>query len=125
MSFLDWLLGKPKPTGTTTTSTISAPAAPVAPPAAAPPATSARATAANGAPAAPRSPEENLKRWRESGEPRKWVEARKGLWNHDDWVALLDALQKSEFWPMDAEAIGRTLEELKQGLAVANGRAAH
>jgi hypothetical protein len=53
------------------------------------------------------------------------VAARHGHWNHDDWVALLDSLQKSEFWPLNAEAIGRTLEELKKGQKVANGQAAH
>src|SRR5262249_26048563 len=54
----------------------------------------------------------NLHRWRNSGEARGWVEARQGRWEHADWLALLDDLQQSEFWPLDmasAEQVLRTM----------------
>jgi len=56
---------------------------------------------------------ENLRRWRESGQARAWVEARQGCWNHNDWLALLEELKRSPFWPMNADAVGLVLEEIK------------
>jgi hypothetical protein len=56
----------------------------------------------------------NLRRWRESGQPREWVEAHQGRWGHQDWLDLLAALQESEFWPLNPDEVGRLLEELKQ-----------
>jgi len=56
---------------------------------------------------------ENIRRWRQSAAPA-WVEARRGQWNHQDWVDLLDSLRRSEYWPMNPDAIGLTLEELKR-----------
>lgn len=64
------------------------------------------------------SPEsKNLMRWRESGEPRAWVEAHKGQWNHQEWLALLETLQRSSYWPMHPEEVGRVLEEIKAASA--------
>jgi hypothetical protein len=54
---------------------------------------------------------DNLRRWRQSGEPRRWVAAHHGQWHHDDWLGLLAALERSEFWPLEPAAVGRTLEE--------------
>jgi hypothetical protein len=56
---------------------------------------------------------ENLRRWRESGQPRAWVEARQGQWDHDAWLALLDDLKGSSFWPLDPNAVGLVLEEAR------------
>ncbi len=56
---------------------------------------------------------ENLRRWRESGGTRTWVEERQGRWNHDDWLNLLDELKRSSFWPMSVDAVGLALEETK------------
>jgi hypothetical protein len=56
----------------------------------------------------------NLRRWRQSESPQRWVEARQGCWNHADWLALVDGLQQSEFWPLDLTAVGDLLEQLKQ-----------
>ena len=56
---------------------------------------------------------ENLARWKTSGQARAWVEARRGKWNHDDWLALLDELKRSPFWPMQPDAVGAVLEEHK------------
>jgi hypothetical protein len=58
--------------------------------------------------------DENLRRWRESGQARAWVEQRKGRWNHDDWLALLEELKGSSWWPMRIDAVGLTLEETKR-----------
>jgi hypothetical protein len=52
-------------------------------------------------------------RWRMSGLARRWVSAHQGRWGHDDWLELLEELRASDFWPMDAEALGLLLEELK------------
>jgi hypothetical protein len=57
--------------------------------------------------------EENLRRWRESGQPRAWFEAHQGQWSHQDWLDLLDALQRSSFWPLQPDDVGRVLEDLK------------
>jgi hypothetical protein len=59
-------------------------------------------------------PAENLRRWQESGQARAWVEAHHGLWGHDDWLALLDELKRSPFWPMQPEEIGLVLEDQKR-----------
>jgi hypothetical protein len=72
-------------------------------------------------PAAPKQPAlppavENLARWKASGQARAWVEARRGKWNHGDWLALLADLGRSPFWPMEPDAIGLVLEEYKQEL---------
>ena len=58
--------------------------------------------------------DENLRQWRESGHARAWVEQRKGRWNHDDWLALLEELKGSSWWPMSVDAVGLTLEETKR-----------
>src|SRR4051812_799337 len=104
MSFLAWLFGKKQPTTATGTVDRESPAS-----------THAPGAPTNGLdrPTAPRSEAENLKRWRESGQARAWVEARKGRWNHADWVTLLAELERSPFWPMHPQAVGQVLEELK------------
>jgi hypothetical protein len=56
---------------------------------------------------------DNLRRWRDSGQPRQWVKSHQGSWNHDDWLALLDELKRSAFWPMLPDAVGSVLEETK------------
>ncbi len=56
----------------------------------------------------------NLRRWERSGQARTWVDAHQGQWTHDDWLALLDSLRRSEFWPMDPAAVGEVLAELRQ-----------
>jgi len=58
-------------------------------------------------------PTVNLTRWRQSGEAQRWVQAHNGRWNHQDWLALLETLQRSAYWPMQPEEVGRTLEEIK------------
>jgi hypothetical protein len=57
---------------------------------------------------------DNLKRWRESGHARAWVEKRHGWWNHNDWLALVEELRCSPFWPMETDAVGLVLEEEKR-----------
>jgi hypothetical protein len=58
--------------------------------------------------------EENLRRWRESGEPLAWVEAHRGEWGHAEWVFLLDSLREIGFWPLDAAGVGMVLEEARE-----------
>jgi hypothetical protein len=55
----------------------------------------------------------NLRRWRDSGEAWRWVEAHRGEWSHHDWMTLLSGLQ---CWlgRLDPVAVGQTLEDLKQ-----------
>ncbi len=57
---------------------------------------------------------ENLRRWRASGQARAWVAAHHGQWNHDDWLALLEELKRSPFWPMHPDAVGQVLEEIRR-----------
>jgi hypothetical protein len=56
----------------------------------------------------------NLRRWESSGEPYRWVEACRGRWNHADWLRLLAGLERSDFWPMSAEAVGAVLERARR-----------
>jgi hypothetical protein len=56
----------------------------------------------------------NLERWKQSGLPARWVEARQGVWSHADWLGLLDTLRQSEYWPLDPIRVGETLEALKR-----------
>ena len=57
--------------------------------------------------------EENSEKWARSGQPEHWVNEHQGQWNHDDWVALLNELRNTPFWPMEETAIARTVEEHK------------
>jgi hypothetical protein len=56
----------------------------------------------------------NLRRWERSGQARAWVEARQGQWGHDDWLALLEDLRRSEFWPLEPDAVGEVLGEIRE-----------
>lgn len=57
---------------------------------------------------------QNLEEWYYSGEPHQWVQARRGFWDHDAWLCLIEGLKRSAFWPMDVEEIGFVLEKLKE-----------
>lgn len=106
MGIFSWLFGREDKGAQAATSAPreSVPAAPAYP------------AAADGKPGLAPTPSEaeNLRRWREAGQPRAWVEARKGQWNHADWVALLESLKNSPYWPMQPEDVGRVLEETKR-----------
>jgi hypothetical protein len=70
----------------------------------------------------------NLQRWREAGQARLWVESRQGVWNHQDWLSLIETLPDLGFWPMNLEALGAVLEQEKEryrklNLWVESGRA--
>lgn len=57
---------------------------------------------------------QNLLRWERSESPRKWVNDHNGLWTHSDWLALLESLKRTDFWPMEPDTIGRALEAHKR-----------
>lgn len=59
---------------------------------------------------------ENLERWKASGEPKRWVVIHNYSWNHNDWSSLLEALKKSDYWPMNPDDVGTVLEEEKRSL---------
>ncbi len=64
---------------------------------------------------APANPEaDKVRRWKESGQAWAWVEKRQGCWNHDEWLAFLEEVKRSPFWPMNADAVGMVLEEIKR-----------
>lgn len=67
-----------------------------------------------GRPASANTEADNLRRWRESGQARLWVERHQGYWNHNDWLALLEELKRSPFWPMNSDSVGLVLEESKR-----------
>ncbi len=68
---------------------------------------------------------QNLRRWEQSGYPRKWVDDHHGEWNHSDWLDLLEKLKYSNFWPMEPDEIGRVLEEQKASLFGARNKTYH
>jgi hypothetical protein len=53
----------------------------------------------------------NLRRWRESGEPRRWIAERQGRWGPREREDLLRFLQESTYWPLDLGAAERAVEE--------------
>jgi hypothetical protein len=61
---------------------------------------------------------QNLLRWERSGLPQEWVHDHHGQWGHSDWLALLESLKRSDFWPMEPDAVGSVLEELKKGASL-------
>ena len=105
MSFFAWLFGKKGESVTTVPSAGRESPAVVERPKAATPATRKTATA---------DEVENLRRWRESGQARAWVEARGGRWEHADWLTLLEDLKRSPYWPMQPDAVGLVLEEVRR-----------
>jgi hypothetical protein len=117
MGFLDWLFGK-KGRQATAGPERPKPAAAEKASATTPTVPSVTEESSNTADEAKRSPlcpeAENLRKWRESGQVRSWVQARHGTWGHTDWLALLDDLRRSSFWPMDPDAVGLVLEEEKR-----------
>jgi hypothetical protein len=56
----------------------------------------------------------NLERWRADGQPARWVERHQGHWGHGEWLELLSALEASDYWPLEPDAVGRALEEHKR-----------
>jgi hypothetical protein len=56
---------------------------------------------------------ENLRRWAASGRARQWVERHRGRWGQADWLALLEELRASEFWPVRPAALREALDELR------------
>jgi hypothetical protein len=52
----------------------------------------------------------NLRRWKDSGGPRYWVEKHHGSWKYADWLALIENLAASKYWPLNLDQIGATLE---------------
>ncbi|HVN98020.1 MAG TPA: ankyrin repeat domain-containing protein [Syntrophorhabdaceae bacterium] len=57
--------------------------------------------------------ESNLQRWQTSGAPKEWVEEHRYLWNHQNWLSLIEALRKSPYWPLDPDKVGAVLEEIR------------
>src|SRR5256885_637253 len=57
---------------------------------------------------------ENLRRWKESGAARAWVEAHRGEWDHDDWLGLLDELKERGCGSPDPDAVGQVLEGARE-----------
>ena len=58
----------------------------------------------------------NLRRWRQSGLARRWLEAHRGGRSRHDWLALLETLRRSDFWPMEEAAIRRVVETFRPAL---------
>jgi hypothetical protein len=117
MGFLDWLFGRKGRRATAGPERQEpAPAEKASATASAAPSVKERPSdAADEEKRGPLHPEaENLRKWRESGQARSWVQARRGSWGHADWLALLDDLRRSPFWPVDPEAVGLVLEEEKR-----------
>jgi len=104
MSFFAWLFGKKED-----------PVTAVRPEGREPAAVAERPKTVPAAARKPATPDEaeNLRRWRESGQARAWVETRGGRWDHAGWLALLEELKRSPYWPMQPDAVGLVLEEVK------------
>ncbi len=41
------------------------------------------------------------------------MEEHQGQWNHQDWLALLDRVKQSSYWPLNPAEMGAVLEEVK------------
>jgi len=58
----------------------------------------------------------NLEKWKQTGEPESWVRNHLAGWNHNDWLELLNILNKSQYWPMEEAAIGGLIEKIRGGI---------
>lgn len=52
----------------------------------------------------------NLMRWKDSGDPHRWVWSFSGAWCDDEFARLLTNLQTGPFWPMSEGDILATIE---------------
>ena len=65
--------------------------------------------------------ENNLLRWMSIDfsnplSPANWVQNHNYMWDHQDWLQLLNNLEKSEYWPMNPDKIGEHLgKKIKHG----------
>jgi hypothetical protein len=107
VGLFSWLFGRQEKTVASNPAEAKPKSAPVVPDKSLPATTQSR-------PASPTSEAENLRRWRESGQPKSWVEAHHGEWNHQDWLALLETLKRTSFWPLKPEDVGAVLEDIKR-----------
>src|SRR5207248_888306 len=55
-----------------------------------------------------------LRRGGESAHPPAGSDSCQGRWNQADWLALLETLRESEFWPMDPDALSGVLDQVKR-----------
>ena len=63
-------------------------------------------------------PDHNLTRLIASGYLTRWVREHSGKWNDCDWLALLESLRRSQFWPLQDSAISLALESEKKWLRI-------
>ncbi|MFO0881419.1 MAG: protein kinase [Gemmataceae bacterium] len=55
----------------------------------------------------------NLQRLRETERLEVWVRQRLQGWNHHDWLALLEELERAGFAPLDHAQLGAALEQIR------------
>lgn len=60
--------------------------------------------------------EKNLKAWRETGHPERWVKEKGFSWNHEQWSSLIQELRHSNFWPMNEDQVGLVLERTREAM---------
>src|ERR1700683_4174993 len=56
---------------------------------------------------------ESLFHWQQSGDAFRWVDQHQGQWTHQDFLDLLQQLDKNAVWPADVETVGRGLGETR------------
>ncbi len=56
----------------------------------------------------------NLQVWIDSGEPRRWIDYRKGMWSEADFLKLTNSLRLSRLWPLDLNEVRRVLSEMSE-----------
>lgn len=54
------------------------------------------------------------RRWEASGEPYRWVEARRGRFGRDDVLRLVASLERSPYWPLDVASVTAALERARR-----------
>lgn len=52
----------------------------------------------------------NLTRWRDSGEPYRWIWSKSAAWCEQEFATLLADLRAGPYWPLDEAQVRRTLE---------------
>lgn len=54
---------------------------------------------------------ENLTRWRDSGDPHRFVWGCAGAWSEQEFDCFLASLRSGPYWPLDEANVRNTLEE--------------
>ena len=54
---------------------------------------------------------ENLTRWRDSGDPHRFVWGCTGAWSEQEFASFLASLRSGQYWPLNEDDVRKTLDD--------------